>query len=55
MKAFFGEPLEATLFKGSLKNGLPIEAEGTLLGRPGGWNRDRGTAATPRWTPKSGH
>ena len=46
MKAFFGEPLEATLFKGSLKNGLPIEAEGTLLGRPGGWNRDRGTAAT---------
>jgi hypothetical protein len=46
MKAIFGESLDATLFKGHLKNGLPIEAEGTLLGHPGGWSRERGTRAT---------
>jgi hypothetical protein len=46
MKAIFGEPLDATVFKGHLNKGLPIEAKGTLLGRPNGWSRDRGTAAT---------
>lgn len=36
MKAIFGEPLDATVFKGHLNNGLPIEAKGMLLGRPDG-------------------
>jgi hypothetical protein len=46
MKAILGGSMDATLFKGHLKNGLPVEAKGTLLGRPGGWNRERGTRAT---------
>ena len=46
MDAILGEPLNAAVFKGHLSNGLPIEAEGTLLGRLRSWNRDRGTAAT---------
>jgi hypothetical protein len=54
MKAIFGGSLDATLFKGHLKNGLPVEAKGTLLGRPGGWNRERGTRATFGLTGDSG-
>jgi hypothetical protein len=46
MKALLGFPLDATLFKGQMQNGLLIAAEGTLVGHPGGWNRERGTRAT---------
>jgi hypothetical protein len=46
MNAIFGRRLDATMFKGHLRNGLPIQAEGTLLGHAGGWNSERGTRAT---------
>jgi hypothetical protein len=41
----FGASMDAAVFKGRLENGLPLEAEGTLLGHPGGWNQERGTRA----------
>lgn len=45
-KGILGLSLHATLFKGHLKNGLSLEAEGTLLGHANGWNREHGSRAT---------
>jgi hypothetical protein len=47
MKAIFGGPLNATLFKGHVKNGLPVDIESTLLGNFGSWNSDYGRTCSP--------